>query len=143
MNIENTDNPENVNNMTSDIMTSDNMVFTENTENPNNIKIGDYNIDISNILNTSNKNTNYSKQSGGSLTQLSLPVGLVLLNNLYPSNNTIEDIYKKEYENEDSEVISESLYDKLFGLLSVSKPKKIHTRKINKKSKKNKTRKST
>ena len=41
MNIENTDNPENVNNMT-----SDNMVFTENTENPNNIKIGYYNIDI-------------------------------------------------------------------------------------------------
>jgi|TARA_R110001599_G_scaffold113994_2_gene279518 hypothetical protein len=120
-------------------MNENNMVLKENE---NNIQIGNYNIDLSNIFSLDKKNKGASNQSGGSLTQLTLPVGLLLLNNLYPSNDTIEDIYKKEYETEDNSVIPDTLYDKLFGLLSASN-KKTYTRKINKKNKKNKTRKST
>jgi len=86
-----------------------------------------------------NQDTN---QKGGSLETLSVPLGLLLMNQYLPTNTSknIYDIQTHNYIKEDSanmkcsvseeidDSINENLYDKLLNILNVSKEKKEKTK---------------
>lgn len=89
-------------------------------------------------------------QSGGSLETLSVPLGLLILNQVYPdTSKTIYDVQTHNYieendSNNNSDVINgvndsvdEGLYEKLLNMISVSKEKRIKTKTRKKNVKKN------
>jgi len=80
-------------------------------------------------------------QSGGSLEKLSVPFGLLILNQVFPdTSKTIYDVQTYNYVEENnttdnSDVMSsvndsvdEGLYNKLLNMISISKEKRIKTK---------------
>lgn len=91
-----------------------------------------------------------STQSGGSLEKLSIPFGLLILNQVFPdSSKTIYDFQTHNYVEENdtshnSDVINgvndsvdEGLYQKLLNMISISKENRIKTKTRKKNVKKN------
>jgi len=94
--------------------------------------------------------TTNTKQMGGSLESLSVPFGLLLLNQYLPvdSSKNIYDIQTHNYLEEDSintksteinknDSIDDSLYDKLLNMLNISKEIKEKSKTRKKRKRKN------
>lgn len=97
---------------------------------------------------TNKKNNN--SQNGGSLETLSVPLGLLILNQVYPdTSKTIYDVQTHNYIEEDdtntnidringvNDSINDGLYEKLLNMISISKEKRIKTKTRKKNVKKN------